>query len=121
MLSIQNKLNSAHDVYDKWGFTLKNSHNRGAKDKLDQHECNCGGAIMYDMGIWGVAWLVHKSENNDGFLKEFYPRVAYVGYQQAFKNAFGLSLDEFYDKFSKWFDETSKSEKLKIIQEISKY
>ena len=65
MLSIQNKLNSAHDVYDKWGFTLKNSHNRGAKDKLDQHECNCGGAIMYDMGICGVAWLVHKSENNN--------------------------------------------------------
>ena len=49
------KLNSAHDVYDKWGFTLNNSHNRGAKDKLDQHECNGGGAIMYDMGIWGVA------------------------------------------------------------------
>ena len=115
------KLNSAHDVYDKWGFTLKNSHNRGAKDKLDQHECNCGGAIMYDMGIWGVAWLAHKSKSNDGFLKEFYPRVAYIGYQQAFENAFGLTLDEFYDEFALWFDQTPKSEKLKIIDVISKY
>ena len=110
------KLNSAHDVYDKWGFTLKNSHNRGAKDKLDQHECNCGGAIMYDMGIWGVVWLIHKSKSNDGFLKEFYPRVAYVGYQQAFNNAFGLSLDEFYAQFAIWFDNTPKAEKLKIIE-----
>ena len=115
------KLNSAHDVYDKWGFTLKNSHNRGAKDKLDQHECNCGGAIMYDMGIWGIAWLAHKSKSNDGFLKEFYPRVAYIGYQQAFENAFGLTLDEFYNEFALWFDQTPKSEKLKIIDVISKY
>ena len=118
---LNEKLNSAHDVYDKWGFTLKNSHNRGAKDKLDQHECNCGGAIMYDMGIWGVAWLVHKSKSNDGFLKEFYPRVAYIGYQQAFENAFGLTLDEFYNEFALWFDQTPKSEKLKIIDVISKY
>ena len=76
---------------------------------------------MYDMGIWGVAWLAHKSKSNDGFLKEFYPRVAYIGYQQAFENAFGLTLDEFYNEFALWFDQTPKSEKLKIIDVISKY
>ena len=120
-LVLTEQLNSAHDVYDKWGFTLKNSHNRGAKDKLDQHECNCGGAITFNMGIWGIAWLAHKSKSNDGFLKEFYPRVAYIGYQQAFENAFGLTLDEFYNEFALWFDQTPKSEKLKIIDVISKY
>ena len=115
------KLTSAQNAYNKWGFTLKNSHQRDDKDKLDQHECNCGGAIMYDMGIWGIAWLAHKSKSNDGFLKEFYPRVAYIGYQQAFENAFGLTLDEFYNEFALWFDQTPKSEKLKIIDVISKY
>ena len=59
--------------------------------------------------------------SNDGFLKEFYPRVAYIGYQQAFENAFGLTLDEFYNEFALWFDQTPKSEKLKIIDVISKY
>ena len=58
---------------------------------------------------------------NDGFIKEFYPKVAYIGYEQAFLNAFGLTLDEFYEEFGLWFDQTSKSEKLKIIDVISKY
>ena len=115
------KLTSAQNVYNKWGFTLKNSHQRDDKDKLDQHECNCGGAIMYDMGMWGVAWLVNESKSKDGFIKEFYPKVAYIGYEQAFLNAFGLTLDEFYEEFALWFDQTPKSEKLKIIDVISKY
>jgi hypothetical protein len=55
------------------------------------------------------------------FLKEFYPKVAYIGYEQAFKNAFGLTLNEFYNEFGKWFAETSSSEKLKMLDKISKY
>ena len=37
------------------------------------------------------------------------------------ENAFGLTLDEFYNEFALWFDQTPKSEKLKIIDVISKY
>ena len=32
-----------------------------------------------------------------GFIKEFYPKVAYIGYEQAFSNAFGLTLDKFFE------------------------
>ena len=119
--ALTGSLTRAQYIYDKWGFTLEDSHQRDDKDKLDQHECNCGGAIMYDMGIWGVVWLINKSGSKEGFLTEFYPNVAYIGYEQAFINAFGLSLDDFYVEFSKWFDETTKTEKLKIIDTISKY
>jgi len=41
--------------------------------------------------------------------------------QEAFKNAFRLSLNEFYEEFAIWFDQTPKSEKLKIIDVISRY
>ena len=115
------KLASAQNAYQKWGFTLKNSHQRADKDKLDEHECNCGGAIMYDMGIWGVAWLVYKNKTYNGFINDFYPNVAYIGYEQSFINAFGISLNDFYDQFAIWFDKTTESEKLAIIDVISKY
>ena len=114
-------LNGAQEVYDQWGFTLRNSHDRAAKDTLDQHECGCGGTIMYNMGMWGAAWLINKAETNNGFIEEFYPNVAYIGYQEAFKNGFGISLDEFYDEFDEWLDSTPKSEKIKILDTISMY
>jgi hypothetical protein len=43
------------------------------------------------------------------------------GYEQSFINAFVLSLNDFYDQFAEWFDETTESEKLSIIDIISKY
>jgi hypothetical protein len=76
---------------------------------------------MYDMGIWGVAWLINYSGTNDAFLKDFYPNIAYIGYQQAFKSAFGLSLDDFYIEFGDWFDKSSRYEKLRILDQISRY
>ena len=114
-------LESAQSTYDRWGFTLLNSHSRSDKDALDRHECGCGGVIMYDMGLWGVAWLINYSGTNDAFLKEFYPNVAYIGYQQAFKNAFGLSLDDFYVEFGDWFAKSTRYEKLRILDQISRY
>ena len=59
---------------------------------------------MYDMGIWGVAWLVYQYKTYKGFI-----------------NDFGLSLNDFYNQFAEWFDETTESEKLSIIDIISKY
>ncbi len=114
-------LGNAQRIYDRWGFTLQNSHSRADKDALDEHQCRCGGAIMYDMGLWGVAWLIDRTGTNDSFLTEFYPNVAYLGYQQAFKNAFGLSLDDFYAEFADWFDSSSQSEKLELLDQNSRY
>ena len=70
---------------------------------------------MYDMGIWGVAWLVYQNKTYNGFINDFYPNVAYIGYEQSFINAIGLSLNDFYNQFAEWFDKTTESEKLSII------
>jgi hypothetical protein len=74
-------------------------------------ECNPFGK---DLGTWGIAYLVAKT-SDDVLLTDFLPVVEPLGFEGAFEQAFGLTLQEFNDEFMEFFKASSDSEKLSML------
>lgn len=74
-------------------------------------ECNPFGK---DLGTWGIAYLVSKT-SDDVLLTDFLPVVESLGFEGAFEQAFGLTLQEFDDEFMEFFMASSESEKLAML------
>ena len=110
--TMKQNLESALNVKQR-GYSLRDVATRKGQRQIAEL-CRCGGQLYYDTGTWATAWLVNRS-GEDAFFVEHFPNVAYVGFEKAFKNAFGLTLDEFYSEFDTFLDKP-KSEQLKILK-----
>jgi hypothetical protein len=53
----------------------------------------------YDLGSWGVAYLINKVNNKKVLLETFYPNLKKLGFEGAFNLSFGYSTSEFYNEF----------------------
>ena len=53
----------------------------------------------------------------DYFFKEYIPSIFHLGEEKAFKNAFGLTIDEFYIKFEDFLN-LSESEQFEMLEPI---
>ena len=85
--------------------------------KLNQftyQECNQAG---YELGSWGVAFLINKVNNPNILLDTFYPNLKQLGFEDAFNLSFGYTTEEFYEEFES-FLELSIEEQLEIIPDI---
>jgi hypothetical protein len=57
-------------------------------------------------GAWAVQYLKHE-KGMDVFLKEFYPAIHSLGWEQAFSQTFGRTVDEFYSEFDRFINQTN--------------
>tara|TARA_B100001093_G_scaffold165094_1_gene157535 strand:- start:191 stop:1702 length:1512 start_codon:yes stop_codon:yes gene_type:complete len=71
----------------------------------------------YRFGAWGVAFLLDKAENQDAFWQTFWPRIDEIGYNEAFLETFGISLETFEQEFLE-FLELPIEQQLEIIPDI---
>ena len=71
----------------------------------------------YDLGSWGVAYLLNKVNNQKVLLETFYPNLKNLGFEGAFKLSFGYSTSEFYNEFNE-FLKLPLEEQLEIIPDI---
>ena len=78
-----------------------------------QYSDRCVG-LGYELGAWGIAYLVSKT-SDDVLLTDFLPVVEELGFEKAFEQAFGLTLQEFNDEFMEFFMASSESEKLAML------
>ena len=76
--------------------------------------CNKAG---YELGSWGVAFLLNKVNDQNILLNTFYPNLKELGFEGAFNLAFGYSSEEFYEEFNA-FLELPIEEQLEIIPDI---
>jgi hypothetical protein len=60
----------------------------------------------YMFGAWAVQYLKHE-KGMDVFLKEFYPAIHSLGWEQAFSQTFGRTVDEFYSEFDRFINQTN--------------
>ena len=71
----------------------------------------------YDLGSWGVAYLLNKVNNQRVLLETFYPNLKELGFEGAFNLSFGYSTSEFYNEFYE-FLKLPIEEQLEIIPDI---
>jgi hypothetical protein len=73
----------------------------------------CAG-LGYDLGAWGVAYLVSQTAP-DVLLNVFLPVVESLGFEEAFAQTFGQSLDEFDAEFMEFIVDSSESDRLAML------
>ena len=71
----------------------------------------------YDLGAWGVAFLLNKVNNQNVLLETFYPNLKELGFERAFNLSFGYSTSEFYNEFYE-FLQLPIEQQLEIIPDI---
>ena len=71
----------------------------------------------YDLGSWGVAYLLNKVNNQRVLLETFYPNLKELGFEGAFNLSFGYSTSEFYNEFYE-FLKLEIEQQLEIIPDI---
>ncbi len=71
----------------------------------------------YDLGSWGVAYLLNKVNNQRVLLETFYPNLKELGFEGAFNLSFGYSTSEFYNEFYE-FLKLPIEQQLEIIPDI---
>ena len=71
----------------------------------------------YDLGSWGVAYLLNKVNNQKVLIETFYPNLKDLGFEGAFNLSFGYSTSEFYNEFYE-FLKLPLEEQLEIIPDI---
>jgi len=55
----------------------------------------------YVYGAWAAAYL-SRIAGKEAFTDKYYPAIDSVGWRQAFKQAFGISVSDFYVKFDQF-------------------
>ena len=71
--------------------------------------------VYYMMGAWATAYLIHEQNVDEvAVLKNWYFDIPRIGKSAAFKKHMGLSLAEFYKRFT-LFIQQSDEEVMKIF------
>jgi hypothetical protein len=55
-------------------------------------------------GFRAFAWLVDRA-GRESLTNKISPQIPYMGWEAAFEEAFGLSVDEFYIEFDEFLDQ----------------
>ncbi len=120
--------NGTIDFEKSWGTLREKMQNKMNNGKLNIEEncpnsklneftyqsCNSAG---YDLGSWGVAYLINKVNNQNILLDTFYPNLKELGFEGAFNLAFGFTTEEFYEEFEE-FLQLPIEQQLEIIPDI---
>ena len=61
----------------------------------------------YMFGAWAIQYLKHE-KGMDVFLNEFYPAIRDLGWEAAFSQVFGLTIDQFYREFDQFLDQSDE-------------
>jgi hypothetical protein len=61
----------------------------------------------YVYGSWAVAYLSHIA-GKETFIDKYYPAIDSVGWEQAFKQAFGRSVEDFYIEFDQFIEQPAE-------------
>ena len=59
----------------------------------------------YMFGAWAIQYLKHEN-SMDVFLSEFYPAIHDLGWEAAFKQTFGRTVDQFYREFDRFLSKS---------------
>ena len=59
----------------------------------------------YMFGAWAIQYL-KQEKGMDVFLNEFYPAIRDLGWEAAFKQAFGRTVDQFYREFDQFLNQS---------------
>ena len=87
------------------------------ESKLNQFSYQACSQAGYELGSWGVAYLIDKVNNPNILLETFYPNLKELGFEGSFNLTFGYSTEEFYEDFDA-FLELPIEEQLEIIPDI---
>ena len=68
---------------------------------------------VYAVASWFVAYLIHNTSEQK-FRNDFWRQLTILGFEEAFRTAFGKSADEMIQEFNAWIDQPVE-ELLKII------
>ena len=60
----------------------------------------------YAYGAWAAAYLSHIA-GKEAFIDKYYPAIDSVGWKQAFKQAFGMSIEDFYIEFDQFMEQST--------------
>ena len=94
--SLMAKLNNIEDIKkDHPGMSLKTSGS--------SWESNA----PYIYGAWAAAYLSHIA-GKEAFIDKYYPAIDSVGWKQAFKQAFGMSIEDFYIEFDQFMKQPAE-------------
>ena len=67
----------------------------------------------YLLGAWAVQYLKHE-KGMDAILNEFYPAIRSLGWEEAFSQTFGRTVDQFYIEFDRFMNQ-SNDELIKFL------
>ena len=59
----------------------------------------------YVFGAWAIQFLIQE-KGVDVFLNEFYPAIRDLGWEAAFKQTFGRTVDQFYREFDRFLNKS---------------
>ena len=71
----------------------------------------------YQIGAWGVAYLLDKVNDQDAFWKTLWPNIDEMGWDGAFEYTFGVTMEQFNQEFLE-FLELPIEQQLEIIPDI---
>jgi hypothetical protein len=60
----------------------------------------------YLLGAWAVQYLKHD-KGIDAILNEFYPAIRSLGWEEAFSQTFGRTVDQFYIEFDRFMNQSN--------------
>ena len=66
-----------------------------------------GSNAPYAYGAWAAAYLSHIA-GKEAFMDKYYPAIDTVGWKQAFKQAFGMSIEDFYVEFEQFMKQSKE-------------
>jgi hypothetical protein len=64
---------------------------------------NAGRVLVYDLGFWAVAYAISIS-SHDSVMVKYWDELLEYGPEKSFERNVGLTLEEFYSKFSEFLD-----------------
>jgi len=83
------------------------------RDRVRAYCGLCFGTLQYETGQWATAWLANHTSIDTVFL-DYFPLVYELGIDNAFKQVFGLSINEFMIQFELFLG-LPLSEQLEIL------
>ena len=85
---------------------------------FDLKQLNYGNVCdPYSFGEWGIAYLLHRVNNQDAYQDILFPLINAEGYYAAFEQTFGLSFEEFNTEYKAFLD-LPLNEQLAILPDL---
>ena len=89
---------------DKWR-EIQEMKNEDPTLTLENSGDSTFARAPYMFGAWAIQYLKHE-KSMDVFLNEFYPAIRDLGWEAAFKQTFGRTVDQFYREFDRFLSKS---------------